>query len=308
MGLELQILGSNSAAFAHGRHHTSQLLKIQNQHFLIDCGEGTQLLLKRHRIKISRIDHILISHLHGDHYFGLIGLLSTMHLFGRKKELNLIAPPGLSDIITLQLRYSETWLSYKINFTEWIPGEVQCVFDNPNMEVHTIPMDHAVPCSGFYFKEKPKRRRINRQALEEVKLSTLEINQLKDGMDILDADGSVKYENKLLTLEPHPHHSYAYCSDSKFKPELAEQIKGANLLYHESTFADDMEERAHNTFHSTAKEAAAMAKKANVDRLILGHFSARYRELDVILEEARSVFPKSDLAIEGTKFDTDEKQ
>lgn len=303
MSLELQILGSNSAAFAHRRHHTSQLLKIQNKHFLIDCGEGTQLLLKKYHVKISKIDHILISHLHGDHYFGLIGLLSTMHLFGREKELTLIAPPGLSEIITLQLQHSRTWLMYKINFVEWTPNEVELVFENEAITVHSIPMSHGVPCSGFLFKEKEKRRRIHREAFADLNLTPIEINKLKSGEDLLDEDGSIKYENKVLTIDPHPQFSYAYCSDTKFKPDITAQIQGVDLLYHESTFADDMETRAHSTFHCTAKEAAAIAKQADAQKLILGHFSARYRELDVILEEAKTVFSNSHLAIEGAKFE-----
>ena len=303
MSLELQILGSNSAAFAHRRHHTSQLFKVQNEHFLIDCGEGTQLLLKKHHVKISRIDHIFISHLHGDHYFGLIGLLSTMHLFGREKELTLIAPPGLSEIISLQLKYSQTWLMYKINFVEWTPDKVELVFENQSLTVHTIPMNHVVPCSGFLFQEKPKRRRINRRALEGLELSHLDLNRLKDGKDLLNLDETVRFENNVMTLDPFPSFNYAYCSDTRFKPEIIEQIKGVDLLYHESTFADDMKERAHSTFHCTAKEAATIAKEAQVGRLVLGHFSARYRELDIILEEAKAVFPHSALAIEGTKFE-----
>ncbi|MEP1096926.1 MAG: ribonuclease Z [Cyclobacteriaceae bacterium] len=303
MSFELQILGSNSAAFAHRRHHTSQLLKIQNEHFLIDCGEGTQLLLKKYHVKISKIDHILISHLHGDHYFGLIGLLSTMHLFGREKELTLIAPPGLAEIISLQLKHSQTWLMYKINFVEWTPNEVELVFENQAITIDSIPMNHGVPCSGFLFKEKKKRRRIHREAFADLNLTPLEINKLKNGEDLLNSDGSIKHENKVLTIDPHPQFSYAYCSDTEYKPEITEQIKGVNLLYHESTFADDMIDRAHNTFHSTAKEAASIAKEAEVDRLVLGHFSARYRELDVILEEAKTVFPNSHLAVEGTKFE-----
>lgn len=307
MSFELQILGSNSAAFAHRRHHTSQLLKIQNQLFLIDCGEGTQLLLKKYHIKISKIDHILISHLHGDHYFGLIGLLSTMHLFGRDRELTLIAPPGLAEIISLQLKHSQTWLMYKIKFVEWTPNEIETVFEDPRLTIQTIPMDHGVPCSGFLFKEKPKRRRIHREAFKDLNLSPLDISRLKDGEDILDDEGNVMYENKTLTIDPHPQYAYAFCSDTRYKPEIIDQIKGVNLLYHESTFADDMIERAHNTFHTTAKEAASLAKEAEVDKLILGHFSARYRELDVILEEAKTVFDNSELAIEGTKFEIPER-
>jgi ribonuclease Z len=307
LNLELLILGSNSAAFAHRRHHTSQLLKIQGQHFLVDCGEGTQLLLKRNKVKISRIDHIVISHLHGDHYFGLIGLLSTMHLFGRKKDLLLVGPPGLLEIISLQFKYSETSLNFKINFVEFIPETSKVVFETEKLTVTTIPMDHRVPCSGFLFREKPKKRRINRKNLPNLELSNIEIIRLKNGEDILNEDGSIKYENKLLTLDPHPQFSYAYCSDTRYKKELEEQVRGVDLLYHEATFANDMKDRAESTFHTTAEQAALFAKNAEVKKLILGHFSARYDDLEVILKEAKAIFPKAELALEGTKFEVDGK-
>ncbi|WP_420319298.1 ribonuclease Z [Ekhidna sp.] len=301
------ILGSNSAAFAHRRHHTAQLFKLQDQHFLIDCGEGTQLLMKRYKVKLSRIDHILISHLHGDHYFGLIGLLSTMHLFGRKKELLLVGPPGLKEILQLQLRYSETSLNFHIRFLEFTPGESEVVYETPKFTVTTLPMDHRVPCSGYLFQEKPKKRRINRNKLPEVQLSNLDIIRLKEGEDILEADGSVKYKNKLLTLDPNPSFSYAFFSDTKLRPELKPLIEGVNLLYHEATFANDMKDRAIQTYHTTAEQAAQYAKEAKVGRLILGHFSARYKELDPIINEAKAVFDNTELAIEGTKFTVDGK-
>lgn len=307
MNFELLILGSNAAAFAHRRHHTSQLLKIQNRHFLIDCGEGTQLLLKKYQVKISRIDHIFISHLHGDHYFGLIGLLSTMHLFGRKKDLTLVGPPGLSEIIGLQLRYSETSLGFKIDFREFTPDSSEVVLDQPTFDVTTIPMDHRVPCAGFLFREKPKVRRMNREALAELKPSKLEILDLKEGKDVYHEDGSVKFENKLMTLNPAASYSYAYCSDTRYKPVLKSLIEGVDMMYHEATFADDMKERAGATYHTTAAQAAQFAKDAKVGKLLLGHFSARYRELDPILEEARMVFEHAELAIEGTVFTPNEK-
>lgn len=302
MSFELLILGSNSAAFAHWRHHTSQLLKIQNHHFLIDCGEGTQLLLKKYKVKLARIDHIFISHLHGDHYFGLIGLISTMHLFGRKKDLLLIGPPGLAEILSLQLRYSETTLHFKIDFREFRPGESQVIYDHSGYDVTTIPMDHRVPCSGFLFKEKPKKRRINPKVFSDFELSRLEMIALKNGQDLRNEDGSIKCENKILTLDPHPSHSYAYCSDSRYKPALTPILEGVDLMYHEATFAEDMKDRAESTYHSTASQAAQLAKDARVKKLILGHFSARYRELDPIFNEARLIFENTELAIEGTKF------
>ncbi|WP_462251432.1 ribonuclease Z [Ekhidna sp.] len=307
MSLELLILGSNSAAFAHRRHHTAQIFKLQDQHFLIDCGEGTQLLMKRHKVKLSRIDHIFISHLHGDHYFGLIGLLSTMHLFGRKKELLLVGPPGLKEILQLQLRHSETSLNFHIQFIEFTPGESELIMDHPKFTVITLPMDHRVPCSGYLFREKPKKRRINRKVLPDVDLTNLDIMRLKDGEDIKNADGSIKYENKLITLDPNPSYSYAYFSDTRLRAELVETIRGVDLLYHEATFANDMKERAIQTYHTTAEQAAQFAKDAEVGKLILGHFSARYKELDPIINEAKEVFDNSELAIEGTKFVVDGK-
>lgn len=301
MSLELLILGSNAAAFAHGRHHTSQFLRIQDHNFLIDCGEGTQLLLKRNKIRLSKIDHIVISHLHGDHYFGLIGLISTFHLFGRKRKLTIVGPPGLKEITSLQLKYSETSLSYKVDFIEFEPDVSHIVFEDDKILVSTIPMDHRVPCSGYFFQEKPKKWRLKRD-IELPEFTLLEIVELKNGRNVWNEDGSVKYAFEEYTDPPTPPVSYAYCSDSKLNIELTEQVNGTDLLYHEATFADDMEERAENTYHSTARQAAMFALSAHAKKLLLGHFSARYRELDPIINEARSVFPGAELAIEGRSF------
>ncbi|MBV6645531.1 MAG: ribonuclease Z [Cyclobacteriaceae bacterium] len=302
MSLSIQILGSNSASFAHNRHHTSQLLKIQDQQFLIDCGEGTQLLLKKYDVKFSRIDHILISHLHGDHYYGLIGLLSTLHLYGRQKELTLIGPPGLAEILTIQLKYSETTLAYPIRFIEWTPGEHKLIYENYKITIHTVPLDHRIPCCGYFFKEKPKKRRINKHMLPE-KLSPLQIIALKNGEDILDENGKVKYKNEDISLPPHRAFSYAYCSDTKYNPDMVPMIRKADILYHEATFGEDMKDRALRTFHSTAFEAADIAKQADVNQLIIGHFSTRYKELWPLLKEAKSKFMNTELAIEGHIFE-----
>ncbi len=304
MSLELKILGSNSAAFAHNRHHTSQFLRVQNTYFLIDCGEGTQLLLKKYKIKLSRINHILISHLHGDHYYGLIGLLSTMHLFGRKTKLHIYAPPMLKEIISLQLKASNTSLSYEIIFREWTPDETELVFENSFLTVHSFPMNHRIPCSGFLFREKPKRRRINKKLLDR-ELTPLQIIDLKDGKDAIDRDGNTIYKNQDITLPPRKSMSYAFCSDTKYNPDLADFLREVNLLYHEATFTKEMEERAELTFHSTAEQAATLAKNASVGKLLLGHFSTRFRELGPVLKEAKEVFPNSALAIEGDSFTLD---
>lgn len=301
MALELQILGSNSAAFAHNRHHTSQLLRVQSKYFLIDCGEGTQLLIKKYKIKLSRINHILISHLHGDHYYGLMGLISTLHLYGRKTDLFIYGPPGLSEIISLQLKYSTTRLSYDIKFKEWIPKTDHVIYDDKQLSITTIPLDHRIDCSGFLFREKRKKRGINKNAIKEQLPPNL-INKLRDGEDILNEDGTVRYKNEESTFPPKKPFSYAYCSDTRYIPELYKKVTGVDLIYHESTFMEGMRERAENTYHTTSVQAAELAKKANAGKLLLGHFSTRYRDLKPMLNEARTVFLETDLAEEGKKF------
>ncbi|MFT6865669.1 MAG: ribonuclease Z [Cyclobacteriaceae bacterium] len=301
MAIELQILGSNSAAFAHNRHQTSQLLRVQDKYFLIDCGEGTQLLLKKYKIKLSRINHILISHLHGDHYYGLIGLLSTIHLYGRHTELMIIGPPGLSDILSLQFRYSETKLGYEINFVEWTPEQEQVVFEDEKMTIKTIPLNHRVPCSGYLFTEKTKRRGLNRKMITQ-KLTPAQVNDLKDGNDLFDDEGNLSLKNEEVTFEAKRPFTYAYCSDTKYKPELSKRLQGVDMVYHEATFMDDMNDRAEKTYHSTARQAAEFAKNAKIGHLLLGHFSTRYKDLTPLLKEAKSVFENSSLAIEGEIF------
>ena len=268
---------------------------------MIDCGEGTQIQLKKHQLKFSKIDHIMISHLHGDHYYGLIGLLSTMHLYGRVTDLNIYGPPGLKEILSLQLRYSETALNFNINFFEWTPGLTETIFDNLQMTVQTFPMDHRIDCSGFLFKEKPLNRKINKELLPDG-ITPAQIASLKKGLDVIDDNGKVLYENDNHTINPRAPFSYAYCSDTKYTEDNLQLISGSDLLYHEATFLEDMADRAELTYHSTAKQAAEFAKKANVGKLILGHFSTRYRNLEPVLEEARSVFAQSYLGVEGEDF------
>lgn len=301
MALELQILGSNSAAFAHNRHHTSQLLRIQNQYFLVDCGEGTQLLLKKYKIKLARIQQIFISHLHGDHYYGLMGLLSTLHLYGKKADVHIYGPPGLREIISLQLKYSSTFLSYDIKFHEWTPNKSELIFEDSQLTIETIPLDHRIPCSGFLFREKPKKRGLIKDKIPEL-LTPPEVNDLKLGKDLVDGKGNIRYHAKEVTSPPKKPYSYAYCSDTRLVPGIEERIKEVDLVYHESTFMEDMKERARYTYHTTAAQAAALAKKANVGKLLLGHFSTRYKDLGPMLAEARNIFENTDLAEEGRRF------
>jgi len=268
---------------------------------MIDCGEGTQLQIKKYKIKLSRINHILISHLHGDHYYGLMGLMSTLHLYGRQSDLHIYGPPGLSDIISLQLKYSATRLSYDIRFHEWTPEKTEVIYDDDKLTITTIPLDHRIHCSGFLFREKPKKRGINKYVVTET-LTPVAANKLRNGEDIYDEEGNLIYENALATLPPKKPYSYAYCSDTRLIPELANTLKDVDMVYHESTFMDDMRERAATTYHTTARQAAQLAKDANAGQLLLGHFSTRYRDLNPMLAEARSVFEESYLAEEGKKF------
>lgn len=307
MSIRVKILGSNSAAPAHRRHQTSQLIFIEGQLYLMDCGEGTQLLLKRYGVKIQRINNIFISHLHGDHYLGVMGLLSTLHLTGRKKSLNLYAPLGLAEIITLQLKHSETVFNFDINFVAIDPSKNIVVHEDEFVSISTIPLNHRIPCAGYLFSEKPKKRRIIKEKLPE-DFSVRNIIKLKNGEDIVDNEGNILYANADLTTRPKRIYKYAFCSDTKYDESLIPIIKGVDMLYHESTFTDEHKDRAALTYHSTAKEAATIALKAEVGQLILGHFSIRYKDLEPIKAEARTIFENSELAIEGEEFVLDDIQ
>jgi ribonuclease Z len=299
--VKLLILGSNSAAFAYGRHHTAQILEHFNKLFLIDCGEGTQIQIRKYKVKLARIHAVFISHLHGDHYLGLTGLLNTMHLYGREAPLKIIGPPGLREILTLQFRHSQTTLTYPIEFVEWTPNETQVVYEDQKLTVQTIPLEHKIICSGYLFREKSKPVRMNRLTLPEG-IATSEVLRLKKGQDVFNIDGTIKYKSAELTLPPLPSLSYAFCSDTRYIPQLAEILKDVDLIYHESSFLEDMADRAIQTKHSTAKQAARVAKAANAKKLLLGHFSSRYKELDDFLTEAKEIYPKTELAIEGQTF------
>lgn len=301
MSIRVKILGSNSATPAHRRHHTSQLVNVEGKYYLIDCGEATQLQLKKYKLRAQRINNIFISHLHGDHYLGLMGLLSSMHLMGRNKPLNLYGPRGLQEIITLQLKYSDTVFNYQVTFHEIDTEKHQLIHEDELLTVHSIPLDHRISCSGFLFTEKPKNRRIIREAIPE-DFSIRNIIRLKKGEDVYSEEGKLLFKNEDVTLPPRQTFQYAYCSDTKYNESIIPIIEGADMLYHESTFLEEHMDRASTTYHSTAKEAATIAKKAKVGKLLLGHFSARYKDIEPLQEEAREVFKESYLAIEGEEF------
>jgi ribonuclease Z len=305
LSFKITILGSSGALPAYGRHPTSQLVEIQNRYFLVDCGEASQMQLMRLQINFHRINHIFISHLHGDHYLGLMGLIFTMHLQRRLNDLHLYSHRGLDEIITTQLRYSRSAPSFKIIFHHLEKNVKEIIYDDDLMTVETIPLSHKIRCSGFLFKEKPKPRRIDKAKLPEG-LLIQQLAGLKSGRDILDESGSVLYTNESLTLSPRKSRSYAYCSDTEFNKGLVDQIKNIDVLYHEATFTTEEEAKAKDTKHSTARQAATIAQLASVEKLLIGHFSARYKDLTPILEEARAVFTNTALALEGEEFIIDD--
>lgn len=301
MSFKITILGSSGAMPAYGRHPSSQFIEIQNRSFLVDCGEATQMQLMRLQANFHRINHIFISHLHGDHYLGLMGLIFTMHLQRRMNDLHVYSHRGLDEIITTQLRYSRSAPSFKIIFHRLEKGLREIIFEDDALTIETIPLSHKIRCSGFLFKEKIKPRRIDKTKLPEGLLLQQIVN-LKKGEDVHDASGNILYKNETLTLSPRKSRSYAYCSDTAFEKSFVDQIKNIDLLYHEATFIEDEESKARETKHSTAKQAATVAQLAEVNTLLLGHFSARYKDLAPILEEAKSIFPNSKLALEGEEF------
>ncbi|GAB3746032.1 ribonuclease Z [Spirosoma pomorum] len=294
----LTILGAGSATPTLNLHPTAQLLTIGNDYLLIDCGEGTQLRLLEKRIRTSRLRYIFISHLHGDHYFGLAPLLSTMNLGGRTEDLYLFGPQGLDEVLTTIFRVSDSRLGYKLHFQAVDPLQSTFLLDHPLFTVTSIPLQHRIACSGYLFREKPHKPHLLREKLpDDVPVHYLK--QLKNGQDILGADGQILYRADEFTQPALPPRSYAFCSDTRYVAELAPLLQEVNLLYHEATFLDDNAQRAAEVYHSTARQAATLAAQARVERLLIGHFSSRYKEFDNFLVEARSVFPETYLAVEG---------
>ncbi len=306
MPFELTILGSSSATPTFNRHPTAQVLNIRERFFLIDCGEGTQKQLVRYKIRYNRIGHIFISHLHGDHYLGLMGLLSTMHLQGRTMELHLFGQTELMDIIELQLRLSHTVLRYNLIFHPVKTYSGTIIHEDDDVSVSTIVLNHRIPCTGFLFREKPKPRKLLINKMKQFNIPFKFFAGIKNGDDYEDDFGNV-IPNRELTISSGRPRSYAFCSDTLYEPQLADEVRQVDLLYHESTFMHDLLDRAKTTYHSTSIEAAMIAKNAGAEKLVIGHFSARYKDLIPMLVEARSIFPDTELAIEGMKFSVKEK-
>ncbi len=298
---EITVLGSSSATPAYNRNPSAQMINLNEHFYLVDCGEATQNQLNKFKIKSAKIDTIFISHLHGDHYLGLVGLLSTLHLNGRTKTMTIVGPPELKDIIDLQLKVSETQLRFPIDFRPTQVDYTEVVFQNNDVIVETIILNHRIPTTGFVFKEVARKRKINTEKLTEYDIPLEYIPLLKNGIDYCDKFGRT-IANAELTFAPKAPRSYAYCSDTIYTEHFLDQIEGVDCLYHEATFLHELIDRAKETFHTTALQAGTIAKKANVKQLMIGHFSARYKELDLLLAEAKTAFNNTVLAVEGERY------
>ena len=295
-------LGVSAAQPAYGRHLAAHVLAAGPESFLLDCGEGTQFQLNTHSIKRGRIRHVFISHLHGDHFFGLIGLLTSLGMNDRKETLTVYSPPGLEEMIEVQFRISQTALPFPLVFRPLIAGGLHKLLETDQLEVFSFPLVHRTPTLGFLFREKQIPLNILPEAIERYQLTFEQIRAVKRGEDLRLVDGRL-IPNREMTLPPYRPRSFAYCSDTAYAEEIVAAIRGVDLLYHESTFLEEDVETAALTFHSTAAQAAEIARLAAVGTLVIGHFSARYPDATVLLEEARRVFPKTVLAVEGTSVD-----
>lgn len=297
--LNITILGNNSALPAFGRFPTAQVLQDQDNSFLIDCGEGTQMQMARYKIKRSKISHIFISHLHGDHYFGLIGLITSMGLLGRTQDLHIFGPALLDEIIQIQLKSADIILPYPIYFHPLI--EEGKIADTNKMTVETFKVDHRIECWGFLFKEKKNPRTIDPKRAKAYEIPSSFYSQLHKGEDYTTKKGTI-IPNESVTIANSAAKSYAYCADTIFDTRLVEIVKGVDLLYHETTYLKDMEHKAKDRYHSTTEQAATIAKQAEVKQLMIGHFSSKYESLDQFLIEAKAVFENTILAIDGSCY------
>jgi len=295
--MKLTILGCHSASPHEHKNPTAQLLDIKGHRFLIDCGEGTQVQLRKAKVSFVHIKHIFISHLHGDHFYGLPGLVSSFRLLGREAPLHIYGPKGIKEALTLLLKLANSWTNFPLHFHELESKKSECVYEDNDVVVHTIPLDHRVYTNGFLFAEKEGLRRINVDAAHAAGIDKTQFRLLQLGQDV-PVDG-VLVKNSDVTQNPHPPKKYAYCSDTAFLPSIIPIIQGADWLYHEATFLQQHANLAQQTKHSTAQEAATIARDANVQQLILGHYSSRYKNLDLFTQEAKPIFPNVILASDG---------
>ena len=297
--LALTILGNNSAVPAFDRNPTAQVLQTLDEAYLIDCGEGTQMQMTKYKIRRSKINRVLISHLHGDHYFGLIGLLNSMSLLSRTQDLHIHAPAGLEEIIQLQLKAADSRLSFPLHFHTIKSAGV--IAEDKKVTIHCFPVKHRIECWGFLFRQKKNPRKVDAERARIYEIPASFYEQLQQGKDYVNKKGTIVPNDEVTTAAPRSK-SYAYCADTIYDKSLAEQVKGVDLLYHETTYLKDLHERAAARFHSTTVQAADIAKRADVSKLLIGHFSSKYEELDEFLSEATEVFENTELALEGVCY------
>ncbi len=302
MNMNLTILGCGSSIPTKINNPSAQIVEMHDKQFLIDCGEGTQNTIRKTSQKISRLDHIFISHLHGDHCFGLIGLISTLSMMDRTRDLYIHAQPDLQKMLQPQLDYFCADLNFKIIFCNYHPRKSEVIYEDRSITVTTIPLKHRVPCCGFLFAEKPKERHIIKEKIDEYQIPLVAIPALKAGEDYILEDGTL-IPNEKLTTAPTPPFKYAYCSDTAYNEKILPLIQEVDVLYHEATFLKDKEYRAKETQHSTAEQAAKIALKANVKNLMIGHFSARILDQNLSLQEAQAIFPNTLLAQERKTYE-----
>lgn len=300
--MKLTLLGCYAATPRTITNPTSQVLEIRNRMFLIDCGEGTQVQLRKNKLKFSKINHIFISHLHGDHIYGLVGLISTFMLLNRQTDLHVYGPKGIKEIILLQLRYSNSFTGYNLYFHELESKESEVIFEDDKVIVKTIPLQHRIYTNGFLFQEKPKERKLNVAAVEEYQIDKAYYRKIKYGGNITLDNGQI-IPNAELSFDPEPTKSYAFCSDTVYNEAIVPLIQNADVLYHEATFLESEADKAEKTMHSTAKQAATIAKLANVKHLVLGHYSTRYSSIELFQQEAETIFPSVLLGDDGKVFD-----
>ena len=295
---EVHILGCGSALPTTRHNATSQVIDLRDKLYMIDCGEGTQMQYRRAGLSFSRLNHIFISHLHGDHCFGLIGLISTFGMLGRTATLHIHAFPELETILRPQLDFFCEGLTYKVEFHPFAHGCTNIIHEDRSLTVQAFPLSHRLPCCGFVFREKPTAAHIKREMIDFYNIPFYQINRIKNGEDYVTEEGKV-IPNSRLTTPAAPARTYVYSSDTSFNPNNVQYMRGADLLFHEATFADDHAARAVQTCHSTAKQAAEMARLSGAKQLLIGHFSARYTDEQILLDEARTVFPNTALSREG---------
>ena len=295
---EVQILGCGAALPAYNRHPSAHLVRIHDQSYLVDCGEGTQFQFNKYGIKRSRIKHIFITHLHGDHVFGLPGLITSYNLINRQDDLHVYGPVGIENMIRQFLSSASGEPRFKLEFHEIYNFDGDWFFEDPHVRVRSLPLKHKITCCGFLFEEKIAKRKLNLELLEQLRIPKQVWNQIETGHDLSLQDGR-SFKNEELSIKTNNNRRYAYCSDTIYNERLIPYLTNVDLLYHETTYQDELQEKAFENGHSTSKQAAQIAAKARVVRLLTGHYSSRYDSLDKILEECKSVFPNTILGEEG---------